>query len=581
MKKIWPYILIALIVLTVCILPLGGRPLLTPDETRYAEIPREMILSGNYVSPRLNGVRYFEKPALAYWAFAISFKLFGMNSFALRLPCMLAMLATAWIVYMLMGHYDRAPRIRLLGALSFAAMPLVYLLATVAVTDMFLTLFVTGASATFFLAAQDDTGRGKRVLLLLLCGLCCGLAFLSKGFLAFAVPVVTLVPYLIWDRKWKKIFTLPWIPLAATLLIALPWCIAIHRQEPDFWRYFFFEEHVKRFFGLKFWHHFLTAEQIRQLFGNEQKKAQHARNFFYFFPFLAAALAVWLPMIPDLFRAWRTQVKDSPLLKFCVCGVVLPFLLFSCSSGKLPTYILPCLPPAAILIAAGAEKFFVEERRDKAFHLTLLILAALLPLTLLLVTINMLTRFPAVFFMKEDWPQILLLAAVSAMSLTGLFLAWKAKARYAKLYLFLIALLPALFASNFVFPTRMKEWQAPSLFLEKVADSGEFPKENTVIVVRREPFQAACLAFRSAEVRMFEKKDEIEYGMSYPEEQYRFIPDFPALKELCREQKAKNGHVAVITPLEKLHYFEESMPPPEQTWKSDPGMKTGFAILLY
>ena len=580
MKKSWQFFLIALIVLTVFILPLGGRPMLTPDETRYAEIPREMLLSGNYVSPRLNGVRYFEKPAFAYWAFAASFKFFGMNSFALRLPCMLAMLATAWIVFMLMGRFYRDTRLRLLGALIFASMPLVYVLATVAVTDMFLTLFVTGASVTFFLAAQDDTGRERRVLLLLLCGLCCGLAFLSKGFLAFAVPVVTLVPYLIWDRKWKKIFTLPWIPLVAMLLIAAPWCIAIHRQEPDFWRYFFFEEHIQRFFGLKVWHHFLSEEQIGQLFGNERKKAQHARNFFYFFPFMAAALAVWLPMIPDLCRAWRSQAKDSPLLKFCICGVVLPFLLFSCSSGKLPTYILPCLPPAAILIAAGSEKFFVEERRDKAFHLTLLILAVLPPLVLLLVTINMLTGFPDLLFMKEDWPQILLLAVVATMCLTGLFLAWKEKDRYVKLYLFLIALLPGLFASNFVFPTRMKEWQAPSLFLAEVA--GKLPKENTVIVVRREPFQAACLALRRTDVRMFEKKDEIEYGMSYPEEQYRFIPDFPALKKLCLEQKAKNVPVAVITPLEKLHYFEESMPPPEQQpWISYPGRKTGYAVLLY
>ena len=126
MKKAWPYFLIVLIVLAVCILPLGGRPMLTPDETRYAEIPREMMVTGNYVSPRLNGVRYFEKPPFCYWVFASSFKLFGMNRFALRLPCMLAMLATAWIVYLLMGRFYRDPRLRLFGALTFAAMPFVY-----------------------------------------------------------------------------------------------------------------------------------------------------------------------------------------------------------------------------------------------------------------------------------------------------------------------------------------------------------------------------------------------------------------------------------------------------------------------
>lgn len=559
MKKKRLCFLVALIVLTVCILPLGGRPLLTPDETRYSEIPREMMLSGDYISPRLNGVRYFEKPVFSYWAFAASFRLFGMNRFALRLPCMLAMLGTAWIVFLLTGRFYRDPRQKWFGALTFAAMPFVYVLSTIAVTDMFLTLFVTGASVSFFLAAQDDTGRGKRVLLLLLCGFCSGLAFLTKGFLAFAIPAVTLVPYLIWDRKWKKIFTLPWIPLAVLLLTAAPWCIAIHRQEPDFWHYFFFVEHVNRFFG--------------------QEKAQHSNHFFYFFPFMAAALAVWLPMIPDLCRSWHAQVKASPLLKFCICGVVLPFLLFSCSSGKLPTYILPCLPPAAILIAAGAEKFFVAERRDRAFHLTLLVLAALLPVTLLLVAVNMLTGFPDVLFMKEDWPQLLLLVAASAMCLTGLFFSWKASDRYAKLYLFQIALLPALFASNFVFPARMKESQAPNLFLAEVA--GELPRENTILVTYRRPFQDVCWAFRTTDVRMFLKHNEISYGMSYPEEQYRFIPDFPALQELCREQKAKNGHVAVITQLSKLDMFEQSMPPPERVWKSYPGRKTGYAVLLY
>ncbi len=558
-RKTRLYVLIALIVLTVFILPIGGRPMLTPDETRYAEIPREMMLSGNYISPRLDGVRYFEKPAFSYWAFTASFKLFGMNRFALRLPCMLAMLATAWIIYLLMGHYYRDPRSRLLGALIFAAMPFVYILSTIAVTDMFLTLFVTGATVTFFLAAQDDTKHGKRLLLLLLCGVCCGLAFLTKGFLAIAVPAVTLVPYLIWDRKWKKMFTLPWIPLVAMLLTAAPWCLAIHRQEPDFWHYFFFVEHVNRFFG--------------------QEKAQHSNHFFYFFPFMAAALAIWLLMIPNLCRAWRGQMKDSPLVKFCICGVVPPFLLFSCSSGKLPTYILPCLPPAAILVAAGVEKFFVEERRDKAFHLTLLILAAIPPVTLLLAAINMLTGFPDILFMKEDLPQLLLLVVGSAMCLTGLYLSWKAADRYAKLFLFQVALFPLLIASNFVFPLRMKEWQTPNVFLAEVAK--ELPKENTVLVVYRRPFQDVCWAFRSTDVRMFMKHNEISYGLSYPEVQHRFIPDFPALQALCREQKANNGHVAVVTQLSKLDVFEQSMPKPERIWKSYPGRKTGYAVLLY
>ena len=178
MKKNWLYPLIVLVILVVYILPLGGRPMLTPDEARYAEIPREMLLSGNWVSPRLNGVRYFEKTPFSYWAFAVSFKIFGMNRFALRLPCMLAMLGTAWIIFMLMSqYYDRLTS--LLGATVFAAMPFVAILASVAITDMFLTFFVTGVTVTGFLAAQDGISRKRRIGLLICCGICAGLAFLS------------------------------------------------------------------------------------------------------------------------------------------------------------------------------------------------------------------------------------------------------------------------------------------------------------------------------------------------------------------------------------------------------------------
>ena len=558
MKKIWLYPLIALIVLTVYILPLGGRPLITPDEARYAEIPREMMLSGNYISPRLNGVRYFEKTPFSYWVFAASFKLFGMNRFALRLPCMLAMLGTAWIIFLLMSQYYER-RIALLGAMAFAALPFVAVLASVAITDMFLTLFVTGVMVSGFLAVQDGISWKRRIGWLILCGICCGLAFLTKGFLAFAVPAVTLVPYLIWDRKWKMLFILPWIPLVVMLLVAGPWCIAIHHQEPDFWHYFFFVEHVNRFFG--------------------REKAQHAKSFFFFFPIFAAAVALWVPMIPNLCRALYHQVKASPLLKLCVCGVILPFLLFSCSSGKLATYILPCLPPAAILIAAGAEKFFMEERRTKAFNLTLLIFTAAFPVAILLILANLASAWPEPFFCREDWPQILLLAVVALMSITGFYLAWKAVDRYAKLILLQLSMYPVLIGANFIFPAMFREWKAPILFLESVYP--DLPKENTIIVTNRRPFQDVCWAFRTTEMRMYDGKNEIEYGLEYPDAKHKFIPDFDALEKIYWEQKKKKGFLVFVTPLENFKYFQDRLPKPVWIKKSHPGLIDGYIVALY
>ena len=558
MKKCWLYLLIAAVVLIVYILPLGGRPLITPDEARYAEIPREMLENGNWISPRLNGVRYFEKTPFSYWAFAVSFKIFGMNRFALRLPCMLAMLACAWIVYLLMSqYYDR--RLSLFGALVFASLPFVSILASVAITDMFLTLFVTGVTFTAFLAVQDNVRWSRRVILLILCGFCGGLAFLTKGFLAFAVPAVTLVPYLIWDRKWKMLFILPWIPLAVMLLVAGPWCLAIHHQEPDFWRYFFFVEHVNRFFG--------------------GKAAQHPKSPFFFIPIFAVAVIVWILMLPDLCRALYRQVKGSPLLKLCACGVILPFLMFSCSSGKLATYILPCMPPAAILIAAGAQKFFVEERRSTAFHLTLLVFTILFPVAILLVLANIASAWPEPFFCLEDWPQIVLLVLVALLTVSGFFLAWKAVDRYIKLFMLQISMFPVLIGANFIFPAMFKEWKAPILFLESVYP--DIPKENTVIVTNRRPFQDVCWAFKTDRMRMFSGKNEIEYGLSYPDAAKQFIPDHAALKALCLEQKRNRGHLVLVTPLQVYPFFEKNMPTPIWVKKSHPGLIDGYIVALY
>ncbi len=558
MKKVWLYLLIAAVVLIVYILPLGGRPLITPDEARYAEIPREMLQSGDWISPRLNGVRYFEKTPFSYWAFAVSFKVFGMNRFALRLPCMLAMLGCAWIIYLLMSqYYDR--RLSLFGATVFAALPFVAILASVAITDMFLTLFVTGVTFTGFLAAQDNVSWKRRIVLLILCGFFCGLAFLTKGFLAFAVPAVTLGPYLIWDKKWKMLFILPWIPLIVLLLTAGPWCLAIHRQEPDFWRYFVFVEHINRFFG--------------------GQKAQHAKSFFFFFPIFAVAIVVWVLMVPNLCRALYRQVKGSPLLKFCTCGVILPFLLFSCSSGKLPTYILPCLPPAAILIAAGAQKFFVEERRSLAFHLSLLIFTIAFPVTILLVLANMVSAWPEPFFCLEDWPQIVLLAAVSLMTIIGFYLAWKAVDRYIKLFLLQVSMFPVLIGANFIFPAMFREWKAPILFLESVYP--DIPKTNRVIVTNRRPFQDVCWAFKANDMRMYAGRNEIEYGLSYPEEKYRFIPNFDALESLYWNLKKKNWNLVLVTPLEDYPFFEKRLPKPVWVKKSHPGLTDGYIVALF
>lgn len=558
MKKWYWYVILAVITLTVYILPIGGRPMLNPDESRYAEVPREMIETGNYISPRLNGVRYFEKTPLSYWCFAASFKLFGMNRFALRLPCMLAMLGTAWIVFLLMSRYYER-RTALLGTGIFATLPFVYVLGTVAVTDMFLTFFVTAAMAAYFLAVQNQSSMPRRCGLLFLCGIFCGLAFLTKGFIAFAVPVITIVPYLLWERKWKMLFTTPWLPLLGAVLTVLPWGLAIHQQEPDFWHYFFFVEHINRFFG--------------------QEKAQHSNHFFYFFPVFIGGIAPWVLMTPDICKSLYRQVKNSPLLKFCCCAVVLPFLFFSCSSGKLATYILPCFAPVSILFAAALEKFFVEEKRERAFHLTLLVLAIGFPGAAVVMTVNALTGFPRPLFLAEDWRQLLLLAAVSLMCLLVFYLAWSAKTSYTKLFLLLISLLPVLVGTNCIFPAIIREKKAPICFLEDAAK--RVPKENVVIVTSPRPFQDVCWSFKNSKVKLFGGRNEIAYGLSYPEAKDQFIQNPDELKALYRQVKQENKTLVLISKIKDLPNLKKNLPEPRKMETSRPGHKDGYAVLQY
>ena len=311
----------------------AGDPSADPsDEFRYAEIPREMLNSGDWTVPRLNGVRYFEKPAVGYQITAVCFALFGENAFALRLPSALSVLLTALFLYVLIYRNSRDPFLPGLTAGIYLCCGLVFGVGTFAVLDSQLTCMLSLCIMAFYFA-WSSSGRRSAVCWLIAAGAFAGIAFLIKGFLAVAVPVMAAVPFLIWQKEWKKLFLFPWIPLLVMLAVILPWSLAIHQAEPDFWRYFFFEEHINRFF-----HH------------TYDRKPQ---PFWYFLPVLLGGM---MPAGLLWFAAWRGVARDwfrRPFLRFLICWAVFPFLFFSASSCKLGTYILPCFPPLAALTAAA------------------------------------------------------------------------------------------------------------------------------------------------------------------------------------------------------------------------------------
>lgn len=266
------------IFLILYIVLLGVRPLVIPDETRYAEIAREMLASHDWIVPRLNGMRYFEKPVLGHWLNAAALRLFGENAFAVRFPSAAAAGLTALLLWVWARRFRGLSRagppgnaIALLAVTVFLLSFEVFALGVFCLLDSLLSLFVTAAIVLLDFA-YDQRAAGARMLLLMAAGLACGLAFLTKGFLALAIPVVVIGPFVLWQGRLRVCLRTAWVPLVVAGLTVLPWGIAIYRREPDFWHYFFWTEHVQRFF----W----------------PQQAQHPFPFWFYVPILVGSDAV-------------------------------------------------------------------------------------------------------------------------------------------------------------------------------------------------------------------------------------------------------------------------------------------------
>jgi len=322
-------ILLALGYTLVYLLPLGIRPLMRLDEVRYAEISREMILSGDWIVPHLNGLRYFEKPILGYWLNSLSMLVFGQNEFGIRFPSALAAGLTALIVFLFLRRQTGRPRTALLAAFMYLVSLEVLAVGTFAVLDTMLTLFLTAGMAAYYQASQEGHG-GRQRAYLALSGALFGLAFLNKGFLAFAVPVVVVAPYLFMQRRWRDLLIHPLLPMLTAVLVALPWAIAVHLREPDYWHYFFWVEHIQRF----------SADN-----------AQHSEAPWFFLMFLPALAFPWSTLLPATAVGYGRSDRTRDLQRFLLLWAVMPFLFFSASRGKLITYILPCFAPMVMLLA--------------------------------------------------------------------------------------------------------------------------------------------------------------------------------------------------------------------------------------
>ena len=378
---------------------LGIRSLIHTDEGRYATLALEMARSGDWITPRLNGLLYFEKPPLQYWIGAISFRLLGVTEFAARLWPGLAGFLTVLAVGGTAGRLWGATA----GVQAFAvaaSTTWIFGISHVLLLDSSLTLFLTLTLCAVLLAECAELEPSARRRCIWVAWLSMAGAVLSKGPVGIVIPACALLLASLWLRDfalWRRLR--PAAGLLILLAVAAPWFILVSLRNPGFAEFFFIHEHVARY---------LTHAH------------RHVEPWWYYVPMVLVGMMPWTSALPWILRpdgpVAATGESRAARILLAWCGFVLVF--FSLSGSKLPSYILPMFPALALLVA-------LQLRRTSARALRWHLLLPVLAWVVVLIASTQADRFGS-----ADTPKAVVLALGSALFvgsllfLAGALTAW-------------------------------------------------------------------------------------------------------------------------------------------------------------
>lgn len=336
---LWSAILIVIVLLRV--FALSAYPLHDTTEARYSEVGRLMLASGDWITPQIEaGLNFWGKPPLSFWLTALSFKAFGLNEFAARLPALLLVLAVAFLTY----RFARKT-LSVEAALGAAAILLTSAIGFIAsgavMTDASL-LFGTTLSMVAFWKAAIERERKWRYLFFI--GIAIGL--LAKGPIALVLTAIPVALWLLYERKvsWS-LRCMPWIPgFFVMLAVAAPWYVMAELKTPGFLEYFLIGEH---------WLRFVESGWSGDLYGSAH--AQPRGTIWLFgiaaaFPWSLVALVALVATV----RTWRTKLSLrllTPLQSYLLLWAIAPLLVFTFAGNILPAYVLPGMPAFAILLS--------------------------------------------------------------------------------------------------------------------------------------------------------------------------------------------------------------------------------------
>jgi len=314
---------------------LNYRHLIPSDEGRYAEMAREMLVTGDWVTPRYNGYQYFEKPPLQVWATAVTFQVFGIGDWQARLWTALTGFLTILAIGFTGARIYNA-RVGWLAAVVLASSPMWVISGHFNSLDMGLSAFLVAALCSLLLAQTSHNKSSSRNWMWL-CWFFMALATLSKGLIGVAIPAMVFIVYSVSAGDWKI-----WTRLRLFsgsilfLIVTAPWFVLVSIRNPVFLEFFFIHEHLQRF-----------------------TQDAHSRTgpLYYFIPLLLIGLLPWVLQLPGaLIQGWNERKPSFSSTWLLVCWSVVIFAFFSVSQSKLPGYIIPIFPALALLIAKRLER---------------------------------------------------------------------------------------------------------------------------------------------------------------------------------------------------------------------------------
>lgn len=485
--------------------------LASESEGNYAEIPREMLQSGDWVIPHLNYVPYLEKPPLFYWLTALTYKIIGVNVFAARfwsaLPALLLVMSVFFFVRHVRGETEA-----LLSALILASSVGMIAMARTSYMDMLLCFFTAWTFFCFYLGVGEARRilgpRGRIYFLLAFVSL--ALAVLTKGLIGIVLPCGGIFLYLLLQKRWTLLKRIPWLlGIALFLAITVPWHVLAAMRNERFTWFYFINEHWLRFLGTR------------------TPKDYYEGPFYYQFLRVLFLFLPWSPLLPFVvFGKLRERIRD-PWTCFLFCWIAVFLLFYSISKAKANYYMLPALPALAMLLGSGLRIDVWERWKGRVWQ-------SLIGLYLIasLIIYGLLVFYPHPLLKKlapGAFPYLFAATFVLAACLLGSLILAR-RQRWLPSFGFLVAAITltctCLFAHEQIFERR-----GSIRPLIHTLESNEDPE--TMVVLRGPYERESALAFYRGK-RCFIVSDQgdvggdLDFGARLPENQQYFIqwPDF-------------------------------------------------------